>query len=53
MDYALKLQKVCKQYNGSDFALDKVTFALPVGTVMGFVGENNNNRLHSEYAQKR
>lgn len=40
MDYALKLQKVCKQYNGSDFALDKVTFALPVGTVMGFVGEN-------------
>ena len=24
MDYALKLQKVCKQYNGSDFALEKL-----------------------------
>jgi ABC superfamily ATP binding cassette transporter, ABC protein len=39
MDYALKLQKVCKQYNGSDFTLDKITFALPTDTVMGFVGK--------------
>lgn len=40
MDYALKLQEVCKQYDHSDFILDKVTFALPCGAVMGFVGEN-------------
>ena len=40
MNYALKLQEVCKQYKGSDFALDNISFALPKGTVMGFVGEN-------------
>ena len=40
MEYALKLSNVCKQYDSSEFALDKVTFSLPVGTVMGFVGEN-------------
>lgn len=40
MDYALKLQNVCKQYDASDFMLDHVTFALPLGAVMGFVGEN-------------
>ena len=40
MNYALKLQGVCKHYKGSDFSLDNISFALPAGTVMGFVGEN-------------
>ena len=40
MDYALKLEGVSKRYEGSDFALDKISFALPTGTIMGFVGEN-------------
>lgn len=26
MDYALKLQNVCKQYDASDFMLNHVTF---------------------------
>ena len=29
MDYALKLEGVSKRYEGSDFALDKISFALP------------------------
>lgn len=40
MDNALTLKEVCKQYDYSDFGLDKVTFSLPCGAVMGFVGEN-------------
>ena len=40
MDYALKLQNVCKQYDNSDFILDKVSFSLPTGSILGFIGEN-------------
>lgn len=40
MNYALKLQNVTKTYDTSDFVLDNVSFELPVGSVMGFVGEN-------------
>ncbi|MBM6827479.1 ABC transporter ATP-binding protein [Mordavella massiliensis] len=40
MNYALKLNNVTKTYKGSDFSLNKVSFALPSGSVMGFVGEN-------------
>lgn len=40
MDYALKLQDVCKQYDNSDFILDKVSFSLPTGSILGFIGEN-------------
>ena len=40
MDYALKLDNVCKTYEMSDFVLDNVSFAVPMGSVMGFVGEN-------------
>ena len=58
MEYALKLSNVCKEYDSSEFALDNVTFDLPTGTVMGFVGrkwcrENNNNRMYFKYSQKR
>lgn len=37
---ALTLNAVCKQYEGSDFCLDQVSFSVPDGTIMGFVGEN-------------
>lgn len=40
MTYALKLNGVTKTYDKSDFVLDNVSFALPAGSVMGFVGEN-------------
>lgn len=40
MNYALKLDNVCKTYEMSDFVLDNVSFAVPMGSVMGFVGEN-------------
>ena len=40
MNYALKLDNVCKTYETSDFLLDNVSFEVPMGSVMGFVGEN-------------
>lgn len=40
MNYALKLQDVCKRYDNSDFILDKVSFSLPTGSILGFIGEN-------------
>lgn len=40
MDYALKLQQVTKTYKDSDFVLDHVSFSVPTGSIMGFVGEN-------------
>ena len=40
MNYALKLENVCKTYEMSDFVLDNVSFAVPMGSVMGFDGEN-------------
>ena len=40
MDYALKLQQVTKTYKNSDFVLDHVSFSVPTGSIMGFVGEN-------------
>ena len=36
--YALQLEQVSKQYDG--FLLDSVSFALPGGCIMGFIGEN-------------
>ena len=40
MDNILELQQVSKRFPRSDFALEDVTFSLPYGAVMGFVGEN-------------
>ena len=40
MNYALKLNNGTKTYKNSDFSLKKVSFSLPSGSVMGFVGEN-------------
>ncbi len=36
--HALKLENVSKSYK--DFKLDNVTFSLPQGSIMGFIGEN-------------
>lgn len=38
MENALKITGLCKQYKG--FALKDVSFTLPSGCVMGFIGEN-------------
>ena len=38
MNYALEVQNLCKTYG--DFRLDSVSFALPAGYIMGFVGQN-------------
>ena len=40
MENILELQQVSKTYPKSDFILDNVTFSLPYGAVLGFVGEN-------------
>lgn len=40
MTDALSLHDVCKSYHDSNFFLDYISFALPQGTIMGFVGEN-------------
>lgn len=38
MKNILEVKNVCKQYK--DFALDHITFQLPMGCIMGFIGEN-------------
>lgn len=40
MNNILELSEVCKTFPKSDFALDKVSFSIPYGAIMGFVGEN-------------
>ncbi|MCZ0863033.1 ABC transporter ATP-binding protein [Methanocorpusculum vombati] len=38
MEYAIHVTNLCKAYQ--DFALDNVSFAVPKGCIMGFIGEN-------------
>ncbi|HJK58940.1 MAG TPA: ABC transporter ATP-binding protein [Methanocorpusculum sp.] len=38
MEYAINVTGLCKSYQ--DFALDNVSFAVPKGSIMGFIGEN-------------
>lgn len=40
MDNILELQQVSKTFSKSNFTLDHVSFSLPYGSIMGFVGEN-------------
>ncbi len=40
MENILELQQVCKTFPKTNFALDKVSFSIPYGSIMGFVGEN-------------
>ena len=38
MNNALEVRNLCKTYN--DFSLDSISFLLPAGYIMGFVGQN-------------
>lgn len=38
MTNAIEINGLCKSY--SDFSLDHVSFSLPMGSIMGFIGEN-------------
>ena len=40
MENILELNRVCKTFAKSDIKLDDVSFAVPYGSIMGFVGEN-------------
>ena len=40
MENILELQQVSKTFSKSVFTLDHVTFSLPYGSILGFVGEN-------------
>ena len=40
MENILELQQLCKSFPKSNFILDKLSFSLPYGAILGFVGEN-------------
>ena len=40
MNTILEVQELTKQYPKSDFCLNNVSFSIPSGAIMGFVGEN-------------
>lgn len=40
MTYSLEIEGLTKTYPHSDFSLEHVSFSIPCGTIMGFVGEN-------------
>ncbi|AJS58479.1 ABC transporter ATP-binding protein [Paenibacillus sp. IHBB 10380] len=40
MNYCLEVKSLSKTYPGSNFSLDNVSFSIPQGSIMGFVGEN-------------
>lgn len=40
MDNILELHQVCKTFPKTNFTLDHVSFSVPYGSIMGFVGEN-------------
>jgi len=40
MDYILEVDRLSKSFPKSGFALEEVSFSLPYGSILGFVGEN-------------
>ncbi|QQK81296.1 ABC transporter ATP-binding protein [Salicibibacter cibi] len=40
MSSILEVEQLNKQYSGSSFALKDVSFAIPYGSIVGFIGEN-------------
>lgn len=40
MENILELQNLSKSYPKSEFTLDRISFSLPYGSILGFVGEN-------------
>lgn len=58
MENILELQQVSKTFSKSNFALENVTFSLPYGSILGFVGgkrsrKNYNDWLYSKYNRQR
>lgn len=45
MENILELQQVSKTFPKSNFTLKNVTFSLPYGAILGFVGENGAGKL--------
>jgi ABC-2 type transport system ATP-binding protein len=44
MSAILEVRELSKKYAKSDFMLDKVSFSLPSGTIMGLIGENGSGK---------
>lgn len=44
MNNILEITKLEKKYKKSNFSLDKVSFSVPYGSIMGFVGENGSGK---------
>ncbi|MDE7257628.1 MAG: ATP-binding cassette domain-containing protein, partial [Lachnospiraceae bacterium] len=40
MENILELQQVSKTFSKSNFTLNNISFSLPYGAILGFVGEN-------------
>ncbi len=40
MDFALQINNLCKSYKNTNFTLENVSFSVPKGSVVGFVGKN-------------
>ena len=40
MENILEIKNLCKSYEKTSFTLDDITFSIPKGTIMGFVGKN-------------
>lgn len=40
MEYALEVENLCKFYKNTEFKLDHISFNIPKGCIMGFVGKN-------------
>ena len=45
MKNILELQQVSKTFLKSNFTLEDVTFSLPYGSILGFVGETEQEKL--------
>lgn len=45
MENILEVENLCKGFSNGDFALDKVSFSIPYGSIMGFVGKMVQERL--------
>ena len=44
MNIILEVQGLSKKYKKSDFHLDNISFSIPSGTIIGFVGENGSGK---------
>ncbi|MCL2426750.1 MAG: ABC transporter ATP-binding protein [Oscillospiraceae bacterium] len=44
MNTILEVQNLTKTYEKSDFSLNNVSFSIPSGSIMGFVGENGSGK---------